>query len=57
MAVLSSGAGMIDSVLGHLVVPVRAVAPGVHPWTARSVRGPDAAARRELATAMRVVSR
>lgn len=48
---------MIDSVLRHLVVQLRAVAPGVHPWTAGFVRGPDAAARRELATAMRVVSR
>ena len=48
---------MIDSVLRHLVVRLRAIAPGVHPRTDESVRGPDAVARRELATAMRVVSR
>lgn len=57
MAVLSTGADVIDLAFRRLVVPVRAIAPGVHPWTAESVRSPDAEGRRELAAAMRVVSR
>lgn len=57
MAVLSIGADVIDLAFRRLVVPVRAVAPGVHPWTFGSVRGPDAAGRRKLAAATRVVSR
>ena len=57
MAVLSTGADVIDLAFRRLVVPVRAIAPGVHPWTAGSVRSPDAEGRRELAAAMRVVSR